>query len=148
MIPPFNENSFLPPGIHSATLIEFKERFVYGVKRPIIFEGLLRLISDLKEIGCNVVYVDGSYVSSKERPNDVDVCWELTDDPAFMLYAKQKHPILFMMKGKRPEQQHKYCADVFPANIKEGASGIMFLDYFQRIRNTNEPKGIIKIELI
>jgi hypothetical protein len=148
MIPPFNESTFLPPGIYLVTIDEFKERFVYGNRRNEIFLGLLRLISDLKEIGCNVIYVDGSFVSSKERPGDVDICWELVDNPDFLLFAENKHPILFMMQGKRLEQQNKYCADIFPANIIELSSGLLFLDYFQKIKHTNEPKGIIKIELI
>lgn len=148
MIPDFTSNTYLPPGIYTVSVEEFEERFVHGAKRKEIFKGLQNLIKDLKEIGCTAIYIDGSYVSSKERPGDVDVCWDLLDDPDWEAFAKNTHPVLFMTKGKRFEQQTKYNADIFPANLIEGSSGLMFLDFFQKIKYTKESKGIIKIELI
>ena len=148
MIPDFTVDGYLPPGIHVATLDEFINKFVYGIRRKQIFEGLLRLINDLKDIGCNVIYVDGSYVSTKERPGDIDVCWEMMFDPTYLDFAKRKQPIIFMTNGARAEQHGRYNADVFPANVPEGATGLMFLDFFQKIKNTDGFKGIIKIELI
>lgn len=148
MVPAFTNEGFLPVGIHSASIEEFKERFVYGSRRIEIFNGLLRLFDDLKSIGCNVVYIDGSFTSEKVRPNDADVCWDMIDDPAFINFAKMKCPVIFKTAYPRSEQKAKYLSDVLPANVKENASGLMFLKYFQRIKNTNEPKGIIKIELL
>lgn len=148
MIPSFNSNGYLPPGIHEATIDEFKDRFVYGSKRIEIFKGILRLIDDLKAVGCNAFYIDGSYVSEKQRPGDADVCWELVNDPDYEMFAKRTSPTLFMTKGKRLEQHTKYCCDVFIADAIELSSGLMFLNYFQKIKYSNELKGIIKIYLI
>lgn len=49
MIPEFNEDGLLPPGIHRATLEEFKERFVIfnrSDRRLRVFEGLNQLIQE------------------------------------------------------------------------------------------------------
>lgn len=54
--------------------------------------------------------------------------------------------ILLNDPGNRKLIQDQFCADVFPANTTETASGLMFKDFFQR-DNTNQAKGIIIIDL-
>ncbi len=41
----------------------------------------------------------------------------------------------------------KYKGDLFPAEIPEGASGKLFLEFFQTDKITGEPKGIIALEI-
>lgn len=147
MIPDFEQNGLLPKGIHLATLQEFEARFVYNYKRKAIYIGLSKLIQDLKSIGCHALYIDGSYVTNKQIPKDVDVCWEVVPDPAFLSYAKINCPVLFMMKAPRDEQQKVYCADVFPANLPADQSGTNYLHFFQQQKYTKIPKGIIKLEI-
>ena len=55
--------------------------------------------------------------------------------------------ILLNDPGNRKLIQDQFCADVFPANTTETASGLMFKDFFQRDKNTNQAKGIIIIDL-
>ena len=38
--------------------------------------GLRAAMVSLKDAGCKTVYVDGSFVTGKERPGDFDACWE------------------------------------------------------------------------
>ena len=38
--------------------------------------GLKAAMVSLKDAGCKTVYVDGSFVTGKERPGDFDACWE------------------------------------------------------------------------
>jgi hypothetical protein len=144
MIPPFTIDGYLPPGIHLTTIEEIETMFATNMKRKQIFQKLLILVADLKSIGCNVAYVDGSFITTKERPKDVDVCWELIDDPDFERYARNNMPILWQFGTP---QQIKYMADIFPANLTEAGSKKKFLDFFQLIKYTNDPKGILKIEL-
>lgn len=54
--------------------------------------------------------------------------------------------ILLNDPGNRKLIQDQFCADVFPANTTETASGLMFKDFFQR-DNTNQAKGIIIIDV-
>lgn len=76
----FNAEGTLPEGVYEMSMEEFMRQFVYNEKRQIIFKGFLTLISDLKAIKCKAVYVDGSFVTIKEQPGDVDVCWEDDED--------------------------------------------------------------------
>ena len=75
MIPEFEKEGYLPPGIHLTTIDEFEKRFAYTIWRKDLFSCLVRLIADLKRIGCIAIYVDGSFVTNKRIPGDIDVCW-------------------------------------------------------------------------
>jgi hypothetical protein len=142
MIPDFKEDGNLPVGIHEATLEEFKKRFAHTIWRNQLYDKLLRLIEDLKTIGCKTVYIDGSYVTTKEVPGDYDACWENigVDEDALVL-----NPALTF--ERRELQEEWYGADVFPARVEEAASGLLFLDFFQVDKATGFRKGIVKIEI-
>ena len=38
--------------------------------------GLRAALESLKSAGCRTVYLNGSFVTSKEAPNDFDACWD------------------------------------------------------------------------
>ena len=38
--------------------------------------GIRSAIDNLKEAGCLTVYINGSFVTAKQVPNDFDACWE------------------------------------------------------------------------
>lgn len=76
MIPAFNEIGLLPPGIHQASRSEFAERYGGTTWRDRLLIGLKAAVDNLKRAGCHTVYVDGSFVTAKEFPNDFDACWE------------------------------------------------------------------------
>ena len=38
--------------------------------------GLRAALENLKAAGCRTVYLNGSFVTSKDLPNDYDACWE------------------------------------------------------------------------
>ncbi|CAN5511398.1 hypothetical protein BH11CYA1_BH11CYA1_50980 [soil metagenome] len=78
MIPEFDENNNLPPGTHEATLADVKAKFAHNEKRQQLFAGLEKVISILKECQCPEVYLDGSYITAKELPDDHDLCYEPT----------------------------------------------------------------------
>ena len=78
MIPSFNDNGHLPPGIHETTLEEFKTRFVDGVQesttRADVFSGYTRYCADLSKLDLIIKqWLDGSFTTSKVNPNDIDV---------------------------------------------------------------------------
>lgn len=146
MVPDFNDEGVLPEGEYDMSIGEFKAKFVYNNVRAAIFVGLLALIEDLRAIRCTTIYVDGSFVTDKDEPGDVDVCWEDTDDIDWDLLDAE-YQILFDMEPPRDWQQYKYSADVFPANLPEGGSGKLFKDFFKTNKETDNPKGIIKINI-
>jgi len=146
MVLGFNNEGALPEGVHELSLEDFKLMFVYNNRRTQIFEGFLVLLKDLRAINCRVVYVDGSFVTSKEQPGDIDVCWEDDEEINWDL-LDSNYPIFFDMNPPREAQQRRYHADVFPGSFYVGRSGILFKDFFQQHKETGNKKGIIKINI-
>lgn len=76
-IPDFNSYGLLPSGIHKATLDEIRERFCsFGdiQTRNNLFKSLLKYINTLKKHNVKFyLCIDGSYVTQKESPGDLDV---------------------------------------------------------------------------
>src|SRR5471030_1287284 len=70
MIPSFLPKGHLPKGIHHDTWEEFFARFGHTKHRKQLLEGMKLLLSHLKSVGCRSLYVDGSFVTAKETPND------------------------------------------------------------------------------
>jgi uncharacterized protein DUF6932 len=73
-IPPFTDSGNLPEGIHDATWDEIVEGFGTNERRRELLEGLQRALDSLRAAGCRRAYVDGSFVTANEEPNDFDAC--------------------------------------------------------------------------
>lgn len=143
MIPNFDENNNLPVGIHSATWQEICDRYGYTVYRRKLLEGLKQGLLDLKSVGCEIAYLDGSFVTSKERPEDFDVCYK--DDDVFLDALWFHFPTLYEFGGKT--QKGKYSGEFFPASAY-AKERMNFLKFFQNDKYTDEKKGIIAINLL
>ena len=80
MIPPFNENGYLPPGIHKASLDEIAERFgQQSEMRKAQMDSVRWLVDLARRAGFEKVVLNGSFVTAISEPNDVD-CLLLTSD--------------------------------------------------------------------
>lgn len=140
-IPEFYEKGLLPPGIYSVTWDEFVERFGYNARRELLLKGLRELLDMLFTSGCKQVYIDGSFVTSKEYPQDFDGCWEMDGvDPSML------DPVLFQFDHKCAAQKSKYFGEIHPIRAT-GNVGYTHLDLFQIDKLSGNPKGIILIEL-
>ena len=141
MIPKFNSDGNLPPGVHWANWQEFAYCFGKTPHRQRLLRGLKSALDSLSKAGCQVVYIDGSFVTKKENPNDFDGCWDIKGvDPELL------DPILLNLDNKREKQKAKYQGELFPASGKADVTGKTYLDFFQIDRNGN-PKGIVAINL-
>ena len=79
MIPPFDGNGYLPPGLHKATLEEVQERFgASSEDRRTQMESLCWAVDLAKRIGAKRFIINGSFVTAKVHPIDVD-CVVLVD---------------------------------------------------------------------
>jgi hypothetical protein len=98
-------------------------------------------LDSLKRAGCKTVYLDGSFVTSKQVPNDFDGCWDVDG-----VNPNLVDPVLLDFTNGRAAQKAKFFGELFPVQIQGGPS-ITFLNFFQRDRDTGETKGIIAINL-
>ena len=104
--------------------------------------GLRAALENLKSAGCQTVYVDGSFVTRKEFPNDFDACWEEAGvDPSVL------DPVLLTFDPGRAAQKARYLGELFPASIIADTDGLSFLEFFQTDKDAGRSKGIIGIDL-
>jgi len=74
--PDFEATGLLPAGIHHADWAEIVARFGISSRRKWLLEGLLDALTMLRTAGCQVVYIDGSFVTTKADPEDYDALWD------------------------------------------------------------------------
>ncbi len=144
MIQPLRPDGLLPPGIHVADdWGEVEKRFGAATRRDELLKKLKAGLEHLRDAGCPWVLLDGSFVSDKSDPNDVDGCWEYTPqvDLALLDIA-----FVRLLPGDRTRLKALYGMDFFIADMIEGGSGQPFSSFFQGDRAGN-PKGIVRLEL-
>ena len=74
MIPPFDDYGNLPPGIHRATIEEVRARFGDGSpEREAQMAELLEFVDWCRSSRVARIVVNGSFVTGKLAPQDVDV---------------------------------------------------------------------------
>lgn len=73
MIPPFNDDGYLPPGVHSATLNEIAQRFGEETElRRAQMDSIRWLVALARRVGVKRLIINGSFVTDFLEPNDVD----------------------------------------------------------------------------
>ncbi len=120
---------------------EIGERFGTNDHRQDLLVGLRAALVALAEAGCRTAYIDGSFVTDKERANDFDACW---DPDGVDLDALD--PVLLDLAHPRTAQKARYGGELFP-NVAQAGSVPPFLEFFQVDRDTGGPKGIVAVDL-
>ncbi len=139
MIPDFDANGNLPPGTHTAQIDEVLNRFSapgYGAR--------LRLSEKLKDFFelarkfAVAIYLDGSYITTKLSPNDIDIALVLPTD--FDTTSMDASRLISIRRNVKE-------LDVFPFNLRSDENRLhRHLEFWSKDRNGN-PKGIIQVEI-
>lgn len=142
MIPEFDSSGRLPPGIYPASWNEVLARFGFTPKRKAMLRRLRAALGLLRRANCKAAYIDGSFVTRKPEPGDYDVCWD-----AKSVRFEKLDSIFLDFSYNRRQQKRRFAGEFFPADLPEGLSGKLYLNFFQLDKETGEPKGIIAIDL-
>lgn len=126
----------LPEGEHTATWEEVVERFGWNPRRRQLLDGLAAAIEALADAGCRRVWLNGSFVTSKEEPGDFDACWDTDGVDLDVLDA-----VLLDLSAGRAAQKSRYGGELFP-NVIEAESGLVFAEFFRNERDAGR-KGIV-----
>jgi hypothetical protein len=73
----FNSKGYLHETI-SLTYEEFVQHFGTNQQRMEQIQNSLPYFRIFHSCGCRIVYVDGSFVSKKKYPEDIDICFDIT----------------------------------------------------------------------
>ena len=130
----------LPPGEWAASWADIEAAFGSSQWRQHLLSGCRRAIVSLQRAGCVQVWIDGSFVTAKPHPGDIDACYDPVGVDVELL-----HPALRDLSPGRPAQKAEFGCEFFP-NIVEGGSGLFFVEFFQTDRYGHR-KGIVTIDL-
>lgn len=132
----------LPPGTHQAGLGDVAAAFATNTWRRGLFDGLVLASGKLRSAGCMTVYLDGSYVTGKPKPDDFDACW----DPTGVDHTKLD-PVFLEFANGRALQKAVFKGEFFPSSMMCADVSQTFVEFFQLDRFTGKQKGIISISL-
>ncbi len=152
MIPEL-QDGVLPAGLHFCTLAEVKVafgQFRRSDRRPQLTERLVRYLQAARSSGVvSAIVIDGSYVTAKAEPGDIDLIVALRPD--FDL-TEEMRPLEYNVQSK-PMVRKLYGFDVLPA--ADGSEAYQrYLAFFSRVKlsdpdqyTSQERKGVLRIEL-
>jgi hypothetical protein len=146
-IPPLDTNGLLPSGVHSCAWPEIRERFGCfqgSDQRPRLCERLEAFARESKAAGIvKALVVNGSFVTAKPQPNDIDLVVVLAAGHDF----RADLGVSAYNVVDRGRVRRAYGFDVFVA--EDGSADYAALvRFFQRVRlPSGLSKGILKVDL-
>lgn len=143
MLPPTLAGE-LPPGIHSAALEEFRERFGRSSPRREWLIGRFdALLAQAHATGClRRVFVWGSFVTEKATPGDLDVLLIMSQEFSTSTLTRESRDAFDATRAKLV-----FEADVFWAQESIGLEALgLWLDTYQTTRDFRK-RGIVELEL-
>lgn len=138
-------NGNLIPGIHRIEKNEIETVLGFSPRRRKLLVGLKLALKHLRDCGCGKVYIDGSFASNCEYPNDFDICFDVAGIDWEKLY--RNYPEFLFPQNKRAAQKKKYMGEFFPSNIIGKQPHTTYLELFQQDKTDGSRKGIIEIIL-
>jgi predicted nucleotidyltransferase len=146
-------NGVLPEGIHSCTIDEVDRnfgRFQRSDRRIRLTEKLRALADEARKSGIvAALIVDGSYITGKEEPGDIDLVIVLRQD---FDRGRELRPFEYNIQSKRMIRQFYH----FDAHVAVDGSDLYFeaIGFFSQVRLEDQQragypshKGILRIDL-
>lgn len=146
-IPQLDSNGLLPPGVHDCTLDEIGNtfgRFARSDRRIHLTRRLKEYLADVSAAGIGKwLYVDGSYVTDKDEPGDIDLLLILKDD---VRLDQEVPPFEYNVRTKKFIKRH-FGFDFF-FGFENDPSAQSILALFCRVKGVPEAeKGILRVAL-
>lgn len=145
-IPEFDRSTGnLPEGIHDATWDEVGARFGGPtLRRRDLFVNLGIVLGRFQRRGVRIVLIDGSFVTRKERPKDVDVIYLPPAEADPMTWGPESPASRFQIERDFKVQIFAYPSMARHFGLTSDKESI--LDVFTRDRS-NAAKGIVRVDL-
>ena len=142
MIPDFREDGYLPEGVHIATEAEVTFRLGSGTaRRRRLILRLRRWLELSRLTSARRFVVDGSFVTAKRQPNDIDAVVLLADDFELQILEGLEAALELeeMLLTRHPEE-------IFAAeDVRDWDD---WIEFFSRTREEDgRRKGLVEIEL-
>ncbi len=141
-IPAFRDDGFLPVGIHPATLDEIRNRFgESSQQRRELMQHVVDWVAMLQAVQALRLVLDGSFVTEKVSPNDVDAVMLLPSD--FQRRIDRSDPVAWEIEHC---VRYKDPQELFVAH--SNARWALYLEYFSHTREPDgRTKGLVEVIL-
>jgi hypothetical protein len=147
VLPEFDSDGDLPPGIHRADLVEIEKQFgqfAASDRRVKLYTKLRQVVEMAKFSGIvQRLILGGSFVTAKTEPNDVDLIVVITKDLEIESLAQSQY-----VMADRDALQRVLKGDDFDVIIvREGARRMQtIIEFFQSNRD-NKAVGVVEVDL-
>jgi hypothetical protein len=122
------------------TCSEFKQLFGYNEEREEKINNLFQISDKLKTIGCEIMLVFGSFVTSIEHPNDIDVCFDISNVDEKVL--EKNYTILDRYERDRYKKYLQVHLPFFKISSDDKE-----LKHFMKTDRNGNKRGIIEVSL-
>ena len=144
---PALDDGLLPPGVHQCTMQEIHDTFgtfQLSSRRCRLFEQLETFVSEIKSTGLVVaVIVDGSFVTGKPEPNDIDLILIL---PAQHDFSSELRPHVYNVLSRR-QVRKRHGFDILIA-VEGEPELVKHREFFARVRGQPRcEKGLLRVTL-
>ena len=142
MLPAFNQDGNLPEGVHRATEAEVLSRFATtSARRKWLGERLRNLLKMARATGkLERVVLWGSFVTSKESPNDLDVLLVMAADFDLEQVPTDRRALFNYAQAKI-----RFNADVFWTKVSIGQDTLdLWLNTYQLGKDLKR-RGIVEV---
>jgi hypothetical protein len=146
-IPDLDSHGLLPPGVFDASLDELKARFGTfqgSDRRPRLFQRLAELVAVMQRSGLFEAWlIDGSFVTAKPAPNDIDLVAVLRPGHDF----ERDLPMSEYALVSRALLRRRFGFDVVLAETDRPLYQT-YLEFFSRVREAPAlRKGLLRLRL-
>lgn len=148
-IPEFTEHGVLPSGLHDCTISEAESKFCNNDHRKNLWSDLLNFLDWLTKQGIKTdILIDGSFVTDKTLPSDIDVIADITLAPENVIKEA-----LVLFSFKREEIKQNYGVDFWlyhpktPNDLRSFFQYIKEDDAQRRGCSPETRKGLLSISL-
>lgn len=150
-LPEFTNYGILPEGIHECSIAEAEQALVKDGRRRDLWQKLIAFIDWVRPMGIfQYIYIDGSFLTDKSDPKDIDLVLEFTQNNSCNLSVVD--PQVF---------NHFYVVNTFSLDVYFAPTFIPpyvndlreFFQYigvkegFSRGLHPTDKKGIVKVSL-
>jgi len=147
VLPEFDIDGDLPPGIHRATFDEIERRlsrFIVSDRRINLFARFKQLLVMAKRSGIvERLVVGGSFVTSKPEPNDIDVVIVVDSDLDFDALTPSQYTVTDRRALRRVLKTE--ALDII--TVRNGTTRMdLVLELFQSKRD-NKQVGVVEVKL-
>ncbi len=145
-IPALDGEGVLPIGVHDCTIDQVRSAFRGFGRRGRLFDQLEEYITDICRSGkVRSVVVDGSFVTDKAEPHDVDIVVVL--DPDVEWPSSDSLPPYYTTRLERLFVNRKYQDQIDLHVAHEGSEEEAdWLDYFSEVKGKDgQLKGILRV---